>query len=754
MPDPSPNAQRLEDVLRDNAPFTALADALADALLIVSDAGAVVYASDRMRGLLDWSPEDIVGTPFLRLFHEDDRADLPEQMAHGGPGVQWAARMRMREGGTRWVSLGLRRPEGAEPEGTYVLVRPLDEPPEITDAAVLFQHALDAANNLVVLTDARRADNPIVFVNDFFLEATGYDEEEVLGRNCRFLQFRPDGSRDEQPERQQLRTSIDAEEPTAVLMRNYRKDGTLFWNELYVTPLFDSNGTLTHFIGVQNDVTERVEAVREVREREALLRSFYDSAPVMMGVTELDEGLVTHRSANPPAAEFYEMTPEAIEGKTEHELGYTEGESERWKERYLEALHTGKPVRFDTYFPWDEDPEGEGVRTLAVALNHISGTEAPALFSYIVEDVTERRRNERERRLLEQAIENTTAAFLITENRLERPGPRVTYVNPAFTEMTGYAKEDIVGRTPRILQGPKTDRALLDRLRRQLEAGQRFNGETVNYRKDGTEYVLDWSIEPIRDREGAVTHWVATQNDVTKQRELEQEVLEVSAREQERIARDLHDGLGQVLTGVSFLAANVEGLLREEGSAHAEELERIKEHVQEAISQARELAHGLHPVNIEPDGLVKSLVHLADTVEATYGVSCSFVYNRLILIENHNMASHLYRIAQEATSNAVRHGGASEVAISMQDTAEENGTPSDAPGPIILSVTDDGTGISDEALQQSDGMGVHTMRNRARRIGGTLEVGRRPEGGTYVRCWFDPKAEMPARTADEAERRP
>lgn len=750
MPDPSSNAPPLADVLRDNAPFTALADALADALLIVSDGGTVVYASDRMQGLLNWTPDEIVGTPFLRLFHEDDRADLPEQMAHGGPGVQWAARMRERGGGTRWVSLGLRRPEGAEPEGTYVLVRPLDEPPEITDAAVLFQHALDAANNLVVLTDARRADNPIVFVNDFFLEATGYEEDEVLGRNCRFLQFRPDGSRDEQPERQELRTKIDAGESTAVLMRNYRKDGTLFWNELYITPLFDSNGTLTHFIGVQNDVTERVKAVREVREREALLRSFYDSAPVMMGVTELEEGTVTHRSANPSAAAFYERTPEEIVGKTEHELGYTEGESGRWKEHYLNALHSGEPVRFDTYYPWDEDPEGEGVRTLAVALNHIPGTDAPALFSYMVEDVTDRRRNERERRLLEQAIENTTAAFLITGTQLEKPGPRVTYVNPAFTEMTGYAKEDIVGQTPRILQGPKTDRALLDRLRRQLEAGDRFHGETVNYRKDGTEYVLDWSIEPIRAQDGVVTHWVATQNDVTRQRALEQEVLEVSAREQERIARDLHDGLGQVLTGVSFLAATVEGQLRDEGSPHADELERIKTHVQEAISQARELAHGLHPVNVEADGLVKALAHLADTVEATYGVSCSFVYNRLVLVEDHSVASHLYRIAQEATSNAVRHGAASEVAISLQDTAEDDGAAIDAPGPVVLSIMDDGTGISDEALQESDGMGLHTMRNRARRIGGRLEVGRRPDGGTYVRCQFDPELRMPARAADEA----
>ena len=737
MPDLPPDAPSLSQSLRANAPFIALTAALADAILIVSDAGEVIFASDRLGDFLDWQSEDVVGRSFLDLFHEADRAELPAHMEQGGLGAQWAARMLRRDRGFRWVSLGLRKPQGAKPQGTYVLIRPLDEPPQITDAAVLFQRALNAANNLVVITDPRREDNPIVFVNDFFLETTGYKEEEVLGRNCRFLQFRADGARDEQPERGVLRRSVDDQAASDVLMRNYRKDGTLFWNELYVTPLFDPDGTLTHFIGVQNDVTARVDAIAETQRSEGLLRSFFESAPMMMGVAELgEEGTVTHRSANRAAAAFYEVEPGQVSGKTESDLGYTKHETERWQQRYHEALVSGNPVQFDTAFPWDEDPEGEGVKNLSVVVNHIPDTEAPPLFSYIVEDVTERRRNERSRLLLEQAVESTTASILITERQLEAPGPRVTFVNPAFTKVTGYTKEDIVGLSPRILQGPKTDRALLKRLRRQLEAGEPFEGETINYRKDGSEYVLNWSIEPIRDREGTITHWVATQNDVTAQRALEQEVLEASAREQERIARDLHDGLGQILTGVAFLAANVEHRLRAEGSAHADEVAQIKAHMEDAIDQARQIAHGLHPVNTEPDGLIKSLASLADTVEATYGVSCSFVYNRLVLIENHTTAAHLYRIAQEATSNAVRHGAASEVVITLYDLAQETGDAI-SPTPFMLSILDDGTGISDEALQRSGGMGLHTMRNRAQRIGGTLEVGRRDEGGTYVRCAFD-----------------
>ena len=738
MSDLSFDAQELSASLRSNLPFTSLAAALADAILIVSDAGEVVFASDRLSDFLDWQSEEVIGRTFLELFHEEDRDELLGQMATGGLGTQWAARMRRRQGGFRWVSLGLRKPQGAKPRGTYILVRPLDEPPQITDAAVLFQRALNAANNLVVITDPRRADNPIVFVNDFFLETTGYREEEVLGRNCRFLQLRPDGTRDEQPERAELRDSIDAGKASAVLMRNYRKDGSLFWNELYVTPLFDPDGTLTHFIGVQNDVTARVEAIAETGRSESLLRSFFESAPMMMGVAELGaDGTVTHRSANNAAARFYQVEAGEVAGKTESALGYTTDEMARWQRHYRAALESSEPVRFDTAYPWDEDPTGEGVRSLAVVVHHIPDTDEPPLFSYIVEDVTERRRNEQERQLLEQAVESTTAAFLITDTRLKRPGPHVTYVNSAFTEMTGYTKEDIVGKTPRILQGAKTDRALLERLRRQLRSEQSFHGETINYKKDGSEYVLNWSIEPIRDREGTITHWVATQNDVTAQRALEQEVLEAAAREQERIARDLHDGLGQILTGVAFLAATVEARLRKEGSAHAHDVAQIKAHMESALDQARRLAHGLHPVNVEPDGLIKALAHLAESVEATYGVSCSFVYNRPMLLDDHNAAAHLYRIAQEAVSNAIRHGEASEVAISLYDFAHEADTPGE-PGEAVLSIVDDGTGISDEALNNGDGMGLYTMRNRAQRIGGRVEIGPLLEGGTHVQCWFNP----------------
>ncbi|MEX1280045.1 MAG: SpoIIE family protein phosphatase [Acidimicrobiia bacterium] len=121
-------------------------------------------------------------------------------------------------------------------------------------------------------------------------------------------------------------------------------------------------------------------------------------------------------------------------------------------------------------------------------------------------------------RLLEAALEQTRAAACITTAELDAPGPTIVYVNPAYCAMTGRRREDVIGLTPRVMQGPLTDRAELDRLRTDLEAGRTFEGETVNYRADGTPFIISWRIDPVTDDAGVTTHYVATQADVTDER--------------------------------------------------------------------------------------------------------------------------------------------------------------------------------------------------------------------------------------------
>lgn len=122
--------------------------------------------------------------------------------------------------------------------------------------------------------------------------------------------------------------------------------------------------------------------------------------------------------------------------------------------------------------------------------------------------------------IFRSAVESAYDAVLITDAELERPGPRILYVNPAFTEMTGWPAEDIVGRTPRVLQGEETDPQVLQRLRRALERGEAFDARTVNYRRDGSPFELEWRTAPMRDTEGRITHYISIQRDVTAEQRL------------------------------------------------------------------------------------------------------------------------------------------------------------------------------------------------------------------------------------------
>jgi PAS domain S-box-containing protein len=124
-------------------------------------------------------------------------------------------------------------------------------------------------------------------------------------------------------------------------------------------------------------------------------------------------------------------------------------------------------------------------------------------------------------RLLNSAVFQSKESILITDAQLDLPGPSIVFVNPAFTRMTGYTADEVLGKTPRILQGLRTDKAVLGRLRRNLERGEAFEGEAINYRKDGTEFTLEWQIAPIRDSNGHITHFVATQRDITARKQSE-----------------------------------------------------------------------------------------------------------------------------------------------------------------------------------------------------------------------------------------
>jgi signal transduction histidine kinase len=221
---------------------------------------------------------------------------------------------------------------------------------------------------------------------------------------------------------------------------------------------------------------------------------------------------------------------------------------------------------------------------------------------------------------------------------------------------------------------------------------------------------------------------IATGIDITERKLLENAILDISAREQRRIGQDLHDGLGQHLTGIAFMAKVHEAQLVEQNKSEAEDAAKIVKLVNEAIHKSRELARGLLPVVSDSQGLMSALQLWAAEVEDLFGVSCRFQCERPVLINDDSMATHLYHIAQEAVNNAIKHGNAQGILIQLR--AEQ--------GRGTLAIKDDGKGIA-ENPSGTHGMGLHIMNYRAGMIGGALEV--RPDcpSGTVVTCLFPVK---------------
>ncbi len=152
-----------------------------------------------------------------------------------------------------------------------------------------------------------------------------------------------------------------------------------------------------------------------------------------------------------------------------------------------------------------------------------------------LQDITKQKEEEERLKLLESVVTHTTDSVLITEAEpFDLPGPKIVYVNDAFTKMTGYAPEDVIGKTPRILQGPNSDRETLDKLRKALENWESLNIDLINYKKNGEEFWVNFSVVPVADENGFFTHWVAIERDITRQKKYEQHLNELNTEMNQR----------------------------------------------------------------------------------------------------------------------------------------------------------------------------------------------------------------------------
>ena len=211
--------------------------------------------------------------------------------------------------------------------------------------------------------------------------------------------------------------------------------------------------------------------------------------------------------------------------------------------------------------------------------------------------------------------------------------------------------------------------------------------------------------------------------DITERKRLEKEVLAISDREQGRIGQDLHDGLCQQLAGIALMSEVLEQKLGDTSKAAATRAGEIARHIREAITQTRNLARGISPVDIDAGGLMSALEELAGNIRTLFKVDCVFRCDTPVLLRDNAVSMHLFRIAQEAVSNAIKHGKARHIGIGLTAMTER----------IVLAVQDDGTGFAKDTARRK-GMGLRIMSYRAGMIGGSLAIQKDIDGGTTVVC--------------------
>src|SRR5580704_14736281 len=301
------------------------------------------------------------------------------------------------------------------------------------------------------------------------------------------------------------------------------------------------------------------------------------------------------------------------------------------------------------------------------------------------------------------------------------------YVSPQIEQALGFSQSEWLEDPVRWYQQIHPD----DKMRWSVEAAEMFlSGKPLrsSYRvlaRDGRVLWFQCEAKMIRREDGRPWFIHGVGFDITERKGLEEAILEISAREQRRIAQDLHDGLGQHLTGIAFMSKVLEEKLSDKSLPEAEEAAKIVKMVNQAIDNTRQLARGLHPVAAEPLGLMSALKRWASEVEALFHIGCSFRCEKPLNIHDATVATHLYRIAQEAVNNAIRHGKAKNIVIRLSGKS----------GIGTLSIQDDGEGFPKQPAS-APGVGLNIMNYRADMVGGSLKVQPNQDHGITVTCAF------------------
>lgn len=528
-------------------------------------------------------------------------------------------------------------------------------------------------------------------------------------REARFAHVHPDDLAEARTLDQEIRDGARDEFETQYRLRNAQGEWCWVLQRGRVTAR-TGDGAPARMAGFLVDVSHRHEEIEARARAVATLQAVTGHAPDHLLL--LDRDLVV-RFANrgwPPHARdsmvgrrLVEFLPEENRARL---VALCEG-----------VLATGQPGELEVVDACD----GRAPHHLVNRASPVFERDTIAGLSIAITDNTARRRAEERSRATEsvlRTIAEVTSDWLIMLDGELRFG----FINRGFG---GHAPGDIIGRTLREFAPRQQSGSVLALAESVLRTGKARTEEQEFIAPDGALHRMELRIRPVHAPDGGSGFGlVINATDITARKALERELLEIANREQQRMGSDLHDGLSQDLTGIALMLRGVAGQLRKERSDARADVEEVIGLVNAAIESTRVLASGLSPVNAERGGLAAALEALATRMQDRHGVNVSVTTQLdapLVLAEA--ALNHLYRIAQEAVINAIRHGYPKHVGVEVSLEGAD----------IRLRITDDGRGFG-HAAATTTGLGLKIMRYRAQMLDGTLKVEPAGAKGVRVEC--------------------
>jgi two-component system sensor kinase FixL len=590
----------------------------------------------------------------------------------------------------------------------------------------LFATVLHDSNDAVTVQDL---DGRITAWNRGAEHMYGYSEAEALDMN-----IRDTVPADRRGEALELVKRIAAgEDIRSFETQRLTRDGHALDVWLTVTRVNDAAGMPVALATMERDITgikqarealqqlnqtleQRVaERTAELQHREQEFHTLADNVPALFSYLDADQRYryVNHRYEEHwkrPAAEIIGRTAEELLGPAGYALARP----------HIDAVLAGQPVIYEAEFDFADCRHSMQVRLVP----DIDATGRVQGFYTLVNDITELKQaesalREREERL--RVILNTAPDAIIT---IGADGI-VQSFNQAAEAIFGYSASEVMDQNVSLLM-PSPYREAHDgylarylRTRKSDIFGKRR--EVRGRRKDGSTFPMELTVSEI-DREGL---FVGIARDLSARRELEREVIEASTLEQERIGQELHDGLGQRLTGLSLMVESLRQALNKQQLPKAATVAEIIEQLKKATGETRAIAHGLVPVPLTERGLSDALRKLARDTQTATGIRCRFTTRSRADIEvtDRAVALQLYRIAQELIHNAVRHAQAGRITLGLNRKDRR----------LELLVSDDGKGFYSDGGKK-EGYGLRIMRYRAAMIGCELTIESAVGKGTVACC--------------------